>query len=385
MRSERREDPVTMRLASPAPISALRHSHKEELLLRSALMRGETARRAWRELRPSLDLDRLPADQALLLPLVYRNTGVLGEDDPETPRLKGLYRRTWYANEALFHRMASVLRLFAEAGLDTLVLRDPALVVQYYQDSGLRAVQAVDLFVAPERATAAIELLEDAGFSRRQQGVAFTDWERPQPEVRWRVVTDFLAEASSPPADRWDSAVVITIGGAPARALNAADQLLQLCVNGPGFGSPVRWVADCMMLLRAAGPRLDWDRLIDQGEKRRAILPIAATLALLSGSLEAPVPQDVLTYRGRMRPERREVLAFWLSRRQGRLPRDLAHYVRVSAQWSVARALIQLPSFLRHSWELDHAWQVPITLGRRGLTRIWRRMAAARRPGGHAV
>jgi len=378
-----------MRVAFRSPIGVLRRRRQEELLLRSALLQGESARRAWRELRPSLDLDRLPAALASLLPLVYRNAAVLDRDDPETPRLKGLYRRTWYANEALFHRLASVLRLFAQAGIDTLVLRDAPLVVRYYKDSGLRPVAAVELLVHTEQATAAVALLEDARFSRRGHGTEFTDGRRSEPDVRWRVVSDFLPEASSSTEDCWESAVAITIGGAPARALNAADQFLQLCVEGPGFGSTARWVADCMMILRAAGPKLDWGRLVDQGEKRRAILPVAATLALLADSLEAPVPRDIVTYQMRMRPERREVLAFWLSRLRGRLPRDLAQYTRLSAQWSLPHAVLRLPRFLQDRWELDHAWQIPVALGRKGLTRIWRRMAAARpadrRPGGRAL
>src|SRR3989304_3614207 len=180
-----------MRVAFRSPIGVLRRRRQEELLLRSALLRGESARRAWQELRPSLDLDRLPAALASLLPLVYRNAAVLDRDDPETPRLKGLYRRTWYANEALFHRLASVLRLFAQAGIDTLVLRDAPLVVRYYKDSGLRPVAAVELLVHTGQATAAVALLEDARSSRRGHGTEFTDGRRSEPDVRWGGATGF--------------------------------------------------------------------------------------------------------------------------------------------------------------------------------------------------
>src|SRR5262249_19822902 len=45
-----------------------------------------------------------------ILALVYRNLQQAGVEGPQLPRLKGVYRRTWYVNQVTRQRLSDTLR-----------------------------------------------------------------------------------------------------------------------------------------------------------------------------------------------------------------------------------------------------------------------------------
>src|SRR5207247_5896497 len=98
------------------------------------------------------------------------------------------------------------------------------------------------------------------------------------------------------PRDPWAAAVELSLGGVGVRALSPADELLYLCLNGART-SPwpnVVWIADAMTVFDAAGPEIDWERLVLQATQLRATLRLRDALLFIREELDARVPDDVL-------------------------------------------------------------------------------------------
>ena len=98
-------------------------SEQQELLLRAALLDADQAAAAWRALRPRFDLDHLEDGSYCLMPLLATRLPSIDPDDPNVPRLKGIYRHTWYRNRIAHTRMAELLGVLDAAGIDTIMLK----------------------------------------------------------------------------------------------------------------------------------------------------------------------------------------------------------------------------------------------------------------------
>ena len=119
-----------------------------ERMLEVALLRDGRAGERWRALRREIDLDDLWDGKALdLLPMVYRGLTDEAADDPDLPRLRGVHRRTWFANQLRFQALGRGLRLLTDAGVETLVLKGAAWALTAYPDAGLRPMHDCDVLV----------------------------------------------------------------------------------------------------------------------------------------------------------------------------------------------------------------------------------------------
>ncbi|MFY9587371.1 MAG: hypothetical protein WAT66_07955, partial [Actinomycetota bacterium] len=120
-------------------------SEQQELILRAVAPNDAVARAGWEKLARVMDLDRLEEGSFALMPQLYRRLVGLGIDAPELPRLKGIYRRSWYGNQMLLERAATLLRALAEHGIEPLVVGDAALAVRTYADTGSREIAQLEI------------------------------------------------------------------------------------------------------------------------------------------------------------------------------------------------------------------------------------------------
>ena len=232
------------------------------LLLRAALSDGDDALRAWARWSEQVGLDAAERASQRLLPLVYANLRRLGADDPELPRLKGLYRHAWYRNQLLFRRVAEVVRRFREAGVETLVLKGIALSVLHYRDSGVRPMEDADVLVRPDRAAEAVGLLLASGWRPLEVVPAYLEVKHAHPfeheagerlDLHWNALWE-----AAPDDDLWSAAVPLEVAGEPTLALDPTDQLLHVCVHGVQWDPTpaIRWVADAVTVDPRRGDRL---------------------------------------------------------------------------------------------------------------------------------
>lgn len=285
----------------------------QTLLLRACLEQGENTVSAWKEWRQLADIDHLDQGSFRLLPLLYHNLQQNGVDDPLMPRLKGIYRKSWYKNQMLFHAAAKVLQTFQAADIPTVLLKGVALSHAYYKDHGLRPMSDFDVLVPIKQAREAVELLAASGLKPKPtpsaevsieifqepyfhltSGYGFTEGNAYEVDLHWYAIHScYYPEADN---NFWEGATPTVFAGIEASLLQPADMLLHVCVHGYRWNivPPLRWIADAMMILRIAEDRMDWQRLIQEAKVRRLILPIRFTLDYLATEFHAPVPPKVL-------------------------------------------------------------------------------------------
>lgn len=364
---------------------------EQELLLRASLLQGYEAVDAWHQWRAGADIDRLDPGSFRLLPLLYRNLHTHQVEDPWMGKIKGIYRATWYRNQMRFRTAADLLRALHDAGIQTMILKGAALALLYYKDLGLRPMDDWDALVPTQWAPRAIDLLIELGWTpvqRRREAFTeayfsvlhahlFRDSTGHSLDLHWHALADGChANADD---DFWQGAVPAKIHDVPTCALNPADELFHTCVHGARWTHvpPFRWLADAMVIIQAAHPEIDWERLAAQARERRLVLPVRDTLEYLRDRLDAPIPQAVLESLRQSPVSRAEQAEYRLITRAqgvlGQLPAKWFRYRR--SLWAAGHDVspIRLAGFLRYLqlfWGLDHLWQLPLLAVRRGVGNI---------------
>ncbi|HMD04253.1 MAG TPA: nucleotidyltransferase family protein, partial [Candidatus Binatus sp.] len=208
-----------------------------------------------------------------------------------------------------------------------------------------------------------------AALERRvRQGHAtdFVNRARLQLDLHWYA----LPENRGPEADHdfWSDAVPVRMGDFTTKALSPTDTLLHVCVHGAKWSPvpPMRWVADAITIIRVAGDRIDWNRLLRLAQQRRLSLPLSRALGYLSENLRARIPASVLL-------DLRAMPTTWSERMEYRMfsrPRKPGeNYRALPVLWFVHRRLdnarsgfhsvLTFPLYLQHCFALEQFSDLP--------------------------
>jgi hypothetical protein len=274
-------------------------SEQQQLLLSAALCDEPEAFAAWQSFqRSSPDLRALDEAAVRLLPQVYlnlRDSGVAGE-------LRGGYLQTSYDNQVLFERAGTVVELLGGAGIPTIVFKGAAVCIRYHGDHGARPMADADVLVPPDRVSEADRTLRQAGWQRSRaadhaievpmsikHGVGYAGPGGGKIDLHWCPLHE--------PVDTgpfWSHAEPAILGSADTLAMNPADELLVICAHGLLGERSHRWMADVVVLVRAAGETLDWDLFVDHAERCRLTARMHHALGLIDGRFDVHVPPRVL-------------------------------------------------------------------------------------------
>lgn len=346
---------------------------EQELLLKAALFRGQPSVDAFTEWERVVGFDHLDEGSYRMLPLLGNNLQAQGVDHPMIGRLRGIHRRAWYENQMLFRDMEPVLHRFRAAGIECMLLKGAALVLQYYHDVGLRPMRDLDILVPEDQAAAAVRLLRDDGwrvltawpgeltesFRRFRHAIGLEDQSGRQLDLHWHVL--YSCCRSGADHDFWVASVPLELHGISLRGLAPSDQFLHVCVHGVAWDevAPIRWIADAITVLRQS-PGLDWERIMEQTERRRLVLRMRAALHYLASRMEAPIPENVLRSLDALPVTRDEVLEYQ------RMVRPL-DFQEVSDTWraiyqrhrrsAMTRNPVDFVRFMGHYWNVEHFWQ----------------------------
>ena len=123
---------------SAARRSAYPHlSEAEGWLLSTATQSRPAAQVAWERWRRRCAVETAGPKSQALFPMIYAN---LIEDigGPDATLLKGVYRRTWYANQLALAQVKPLLEHFAAPGIPVILFNDASVVAGHYPDIGHR-------------------------------------------------------------------------------------------------------------------------------------------------------------------------------------------------------------------------------------------------------
>jgi len=219
---------------------------------------------------------------------------------------------------SLHDRLAKILDLFAEHGIDSLLLKGAGLAYSVYGRPTERPMGDLDLLVRPEVAQQAWDLALTCGWARRKdvsKERSYEDHQHLPPledadglQVGLELHTALFTHQAPfqlPAAVIWDRARRVQVGSRSALAPSAEDQLLHASLHFAWshemtFGT-WRTLRDVERLV-AAG--IDWDVFIRQAREARGATCCYWTLRLSRELTGASVPDDVLTALAPRLPER---------------------------------------------------------------------------------
>ena len=316
----------------PPASGGSRPTAEQELLLKATLFNGKAFDTAWREWRARADIEHLDAGSHRLLPLLYQNLKQQGIEDEWLPRIKGVYRQSWYKNKMLFHRGAQLLRQLQAVGVKTLLLKGAALSKFYYEDDGARAMTDFDFLVPAAQAGVTDGILKQSDWRAKtvypvfgrnyriasaslalplMHACCFADRDGHEVDLHWNLF--FERRHRQADDEFWANARPIEFEGVPTLMLDATDQLFHVCVHGAEWNAmpPCRWVADALMIIRRA-PQIEWQRMAIQAERLRLVPALRETLTYLQSVFGVQAPSSVLQRLTQARLSRAEELAYRL-------------------------------------------------------------------------
>lgn len=340
-------------------VAAFSLSEHDTRLLRAALLPEPEGAMAWQKLRPTLDIDADGGEARRLLPLLWRNLVDLGIDDPEMPRLAGIYRYWNHRMEELRSGSIAATDALEQEGVPVLLYRGLALGIGVYGDPALRPSNDADLLVPPSAGPDTIRVLAANGWARTgdsRAGSAGGTVSLRSPSGVQLVVHS----AYSPDLPAQSAAGLFPD---PWRPLSSPTEVpvlpwdwevARLCIEGlrSGSGCIVRSLMDLHVLLDAV--EIDWASVEEIARRHGALSTLRDAALFLRDGLDAAVPERVAERLAASVPPARDRLATQvLSTRPGwlgELPHTVARHLRADPEGALLDAAIGMPGHLREEW-----------------------------------
>jgi hypothetical protein len=355
----------------------------QELLLRAALLPGGPGVAAWAAVRPRIDIDHLPGELHRLMAPLSKALTADGVDDPELPRLKGVYQFSWYRNQLLFADGAAVLGALEAAGVSTMLLRGAAMAVAYYGDAGVRPMNDVDVLVREDELDRARRVADAEGwrkvagsepFERREAAAVLRNGQGRVVRLHWQPSRNLsLPGVAWEPM--WQRAVDVTFHHTTTRVPSPADHLVHACIDGAraNSGSTLRWITDVSVLLGAV-PDLDWDIVVSEARRHHVALLVGEALRYLVEALDVDVPRNAIGALAATPTTPRERLAHRLSLttapRVASTAEVLGRFIRLTVDLPLLRIVATAPGFLRAMLGVERRRDLPVAVARKAVRAV---------------
>ena len=296
-------------MRTPAIVTALGGvlpNTSETTLLRACLLNGEFGLAAWETWsRASGDLKTAVAEDKdgikRLAPLLYGNLRANNATIHASvlPYLRAIFAREQMRTRTYLRICEQVLGVLDEAGVPVIVLRGAAAAITVYDDPALRHCHDLSLLLPPQDMTRAVDAMCRHGLDVSMDRQPTSSWrdvllrhESTLPiELHSRLFEESLYDL---PYDLVQQrASEARVGDRTVMVLAPTDALLHL--TGHASYSPsrrtMRWLCDAWHILRNT-PDLDWELLVDTGQRAHLALPLAVSLGYMAEELGANVPRS---------------------------------------------------------------------------------------------
>ncbi len=249
---------------------------------------------------------RKTAIQHGIIPLLYKRLKEEMSDlvpSNELEELRTLFMANAVRNLRMTQELIKVLDLLADAGIEAMPFKGPALAVQAYRDLSMRSFCDLDILIHDKDFNRMYLALQDAGYppdypvnlrteakfiTYQKKNLAISYQGTPL-EIHWRITERFLSVPFN--MDRlWDNACSVVLNDRDLGTLSPEDTVIVLCVHGTKhLWNNMKWLADLVHLI-SNNPDLQWQEIHDQAEEFgvRRILFLGLYLAHEHGGIINP-------------------------------------------------------------------------------------------------
>ena len=226
-----------------------------------------------------------------------------------TTRMIELNRLETAQNLVLERELKQVLHAFNEAHISVLLFKGPALAYTVYPEAYLRTYHDIDMLIHSDDLSQAHELLLRMGFtSYEEYRTNVTNTKRTgynyvlsRPDS-WLEIPIELHTAPHPSEigtdfdvdSLWLEAQHIEVCGESTLTLHPIDHLLYLCWHYRFHGfTRLLWLYDLVVILRAAGPELDWIELVQAARSQHLATTLYYCLSWCRDVFGVSIPTKV--------------------------------------------------------------------------------------------
>ena len=197
-----------------------------------------------------------------------------------------------------------VLERFAEAGIETLTTKGPALSVRCYGDPGMRQYSDLDFVIREKDIRHATQVMLELKYAPRVPLTAIDAKKIPGEDAFQKPGTQLLVEFHTERTFRYhprplrmekvfERRASVIIDGREVPTLSLEDELVLICVHGAKhFWERLMWIADVAALISSPQP-LDWDAIMTAAREVGAERILRLGLRLASDVLGAELPAQV--------------------------------------------------------------------------------------------
>ncbi len=310
---------------------------------------------------------------------------LIGEKN--TTKMLEMHRTEALQNLLLEHELQKLLRAFNEAAIRLMLFKGPALAYTFYPESHLRTYHDIDALIHPHDVSLAHGVLTSMGYSCYEEYRAHAITKQRSgynylltlPGSRLEVLIELhVAPHESDIGTNfdvkalWARAQPITVLGEPVLTMHPLDHLLYLCWHYRFHGfTRLVWLYDLVVLVRAAGPQIDWVALVQAARRQHLAATIYYCLCWCRDLFGVAIPAQVFAalhppLAVRLLIERVAIpdVAKTLAMVQGRSRRVLAHHAMVDSTakllGAAARTFFPAPTLLGERY-MQHS-RLPLRL-----------------------
>lgn len=216
------------------------------------------------------------------------------------------YQQNHARNIILTDELVRLIRIFNNAGIETIPYKGPALALFAYGNLALRRFVDLDVIVKKADVLRARDLLLDRGYApgkslslaqqelllKTQHNLQFSrDNRRLLLELHWEVAPHLFA-SSVQENELWQNLTTLNINGTELKTLSADDLLFSLCVHGSRhLWERLGWICDVAELI--SRHQLNWPALLQRASETDSERMFLLGLHLAQKLLGAKLPPEV--------------------------------------------------------------------------------------------
>lgn len=300
---------------------------EEELFLELLLGERPHFPRRWQEWRDTVVFDDIDFATLRLLPLLYMRLCEAGiTDDTYVGKIRGVYRMVWARNQRLLEEVSVVATALREKGIDVVLLKGLALLIDVYRDPAARFLGDGDVLIKKDAVPQACAILRASGWTCTDPSVAQTDdfdysglfavthaltfrnRNGVEIEVHWSVFHVELERELSrllllagprhnlDGDDFWSRARPLMLKDVPVKILSHEDMFVHVIVHGAEGNEShrtLRWVVDAAYIVNATP--LDWDRVLECTQHGGHVVAMQYGIAYLNDRMQVNISSEFIS------------------------------------------------------------------------------------------